>query len=128
MQDDNGNLIYDGDYSHASGEGTIARGTAQTVIGKYNIESPEDTGKVFVIGNGSSDQNRSNAFTVDFAGNTEISGDLVVNGDFTLKGDGNLITSDNFKGEAKLSEIFNLPKDNNKIGDKWIISENDVEL
>lgn len=55
-----------GDYSHAEGRRTIASGDYQTVIGKYNVE---DTSKAFIIGNGDSETNRSNAFTIDWDGN-----------------------------------------------------------
>jgi hypothetical protein len=49
--------------SHASGLGTRATVTAQTVIGKYN---KEDNKALFVVGvgTGDADANRANAFTV----------------------------------------------------------------
>ena len=47
--------------SHASGQGTIAVADSQTVIGKYNAIDNE---ALFVIGNGSSDKYRGNAFVV----------------------------------------------------------------
>lgn len=53
--------------SHAEGEGTIASAKCQHVQGAYNIEDTE--GKyAFIVGNGTSDTNRSNAFTVDKEG------------------------------------------------------------
>ena len=56
-----------GQYSHAEGEGTIASAKCQHVQGAYNIEDTE--GKyAFIVGNGTSDTNRSNAFTVDKEG------------------------------------------------------------
>lgn len=68
------NTIASGYISHAGGEHTIAQRLAQTVIGRYN--SPDTQGLnqnsygkyAFIIGNGESDSNRSNAFTVDWDG------------------------------------------------------------
>jgi len=51
-----------GDYSHASGIGTIVNADYATVIGAYNDPS---TSGLFTIGNGNGDNNRSNALTVD---------------------------------------------------------------
>ena len=54
-----------GVYSHAGGAGTIAKNDYQTVIGCYNANE----NSAFIIGNGSSDTERSNALTVDWDGN-----------------------------------------------------------
>jgi hypothetical protein len=69
--------------SHAEGLGTIAAANYQHVSGKYNITSsnPDD---LFIIGNGSANNNRSNVFTVDINGSlvkgkSIISGSLFVN-------------------------------------------------
>ena len=62
------------DYSYAGGVGTSARGWAQTIIGMYNVpEGAEDqivdnACPIFIIGNGTDNNNRSNAFTVDLNG------------------------------------------------------------
>lgn len=83
----NANAI--GAQSAALGLGTKARGSSQTAIGKYNAE---DTGNnyAFVIGNGSSGNDRSDALTVDWIGNVEcgtVNGvdmaDIVVDSDLT---------------------------------------------
>lgn len=75
-----------------NGEGATARGrclkinnkggTDQTVIGHYN--SPVED-KAFVIGNGTADDSRSNAFDVDWDGNVLASGDVT-------DGDGNVLS------------------------------------
>lgn len=57
--------------SHSGGDHTIARGVAQTAIGKYNIEDTNNK-YAFIIGNGTS-ETASNAFAVDWEGNAEIS-------------------------------------------------------
>lgn len=67
--------IANGNYSHAQNRATIAAKDAQTVIGKYNIEDTETIAaeqKAFIIGNGTSDNDRSNALTVDWRGNVDI--------------------------------------------------------
>lgn len=72
-----------GNYSHASGQGTSAGGVCQTVIGKYNVA---DTSSAFIIGNGTANDARSNAFKVDFTGNINTKGCLAINsttGDYT---------------------------------------------
>lgn len=184
-----------GDFSHAGGQGSIAKGSAQTVIGKYNDPNTED---LFIIGNGDSEDERSNILSVNkdsvqvhkdlnveqnintanlnvtdnintdnLKVNTVVSNsensdiniqskiiaekgiyvneeskfdnitvnekievkDLEVTGEFILSGEsaGDLITSDNFKGEKTLNEILNLPEENNKIGDRYIVSENNYK-
>lgn len=62
-----------GQISHAQGEKTIAQGYAQTAIGIFNKAQGTPTSKVmadyaFIIGNGSSDSARSNAFAVAWDG------------------------------------------------------------
>lgn len=59
-----------GDVSHAEGDGTIASTTAQHVSGKYNLEDTSGD-YAFIVGNGVSDSNRSNAITIDWNGNIE---------------------------------------------------------
>lgn len=69
-----------GHHSHASGVQTIAQRYCQFVLGKYNIaDTTGNTGNdpgtyLFIIGNGSDANNRSNAFTVDWDGNVEMAG------------------------------------------------------
>ena len=52
----------------ALGTGTKASSTCQTVMGRFNIEDDQDT-YAFILGNGSADNARSNAMTVDWNGN-----------------------------------------------------------
>ena len=79
-----------GRISQAFGNYTIASGRASMSVGQYNIEDTDDgtnyssfgTGAkkyIFTIGNGTADDARSNALTVDWNGNTEISGYLKTN-------------------------------------------------
>ena len=64
-----------GTYSHAEGSYTRASGDFSHVQGKFNIE---DTSNKYadIIGNGTSDTARSNAATVDWAGNAWFAGDV----------------------------------------------------
>ncbi|MBX7157162.1 MAG: hypothetical protein K1X66_02070 [Verrucomicrobiae bacterium] len=74
-----------GESAFSLGLGTIAQGMNQVVVGRYNVAqgSAEDwvaTDDLFVVGNGTSANQRSNAFTV------KKNGDAVVKGNATVKG------------------------------------------
>ena len=56
-----------GNYSHTEGSGTISTSDCQHVQGMYNVEDT-DNKYAFIIGNGTSDTTRSNAFSVDWDG------------------------------------------------------------
>ena len=56
-----------GHSSHAEGFYTIASGSYQHVQGKFNVED-SDSKYAFIVGNGTDDNNRSNAFSVDWNG------------------------------------------------------------
>lgn len=61
--------------SHAQNRDTIAAKANQTAIGKWNVEDTEATAskqKALIIGNGTADDARSNALTVDWNGNVDI--------------------------------------------------------
>ena len=64
-----------GSWSHAQNYRTIAAQNYQTVIGRFNIEdtAPDIVDqKALIIGNGVSENTRSNALTVDWDGNVTI--------------------------------------------------------
>ena len=67
-----------GRYSHSGGFGTWtdSASTAQTAIGRYN--STPTTAEAFIVGNGTSTADRSNAFTVDWNGNTTAAGAIIL--------------------------------------------------
>lgn len=74
-----------GNYASAFGLSTIAQGYSQTVIGRYNLAqgNPNSwvaTDDLFTIGNGTSDNQRSNAFIV------KKNGDAIVKGNATVEG------------------------------------------
>lgn len=64
--------------SHAGGINTIAQRMSQTVIGEYNIADTDGSNEgthgkyAFIVGNGTSDTARSNAFTVGWDGNVRL--------------------------------------------------------
>ncbi len=77
-----------GSYSHAEGYYTKANGGYQHVQGKYNIEDTESK-YADIVGNGSSESSRSNAYTLDWNGNGWYAGDVesAVGGKLSEKAD-----------------------------------------
>lgn len=67
--------VASGDASHAQNKATIAASNNQTALGKYNVADNADAYAV-IIGNGTADNARSNALTVDWTGNVEAAGDI----------------------------------------------------
>lgn len=112
-----------GKYSHARNEscfalheGSTAGGcytrtgcNYQTVVGKYNAEN---TGALFVVGGGSSDKERSNAFAVNENGNVFISSSLTIGS--------TSITS------AQLKELLSLPATVTDLNNQITTLENDL--
>ena len=76
--------------SHAEGNGTIAQGDCQHVEGKFNIKDNANK-YAHIVGNGSSTNSRSNAYTLDWHGNAWFAGNI--------KADGNMILSANQFGD-----------------------------
>lgn len=62
-----GGTTASGQYAHAEGGGTKASSDNQHVEGKYNVEDSNDK-FAHIIGNGTADNARSNAFAVDWQG------------------------------------------------------------
>lgn len=72
------NNVVEGANAYAFGRGLHIYDLDQVAIGHYN-DPAAFSGYLFVIGNGASDSNRSNAFTVD-AGGTVVASDYKVKG------------------------------------------------
>ena len=69
-----------GKNSVSIGKGLIAVGDNQTALGRYNVDETEfDMRNLFVLGNGTDANNRSNAMAVDVAGNLNMNRDVVAN-------------------------------------------------
>lgn len=81
--------------AHAEGNGTRATGEAQHVEGKWN--TPDGT-KAHILGNGTDDENRSNAHTIDWDGNAWYAGSVETQAIILVSPNGNrfkLTVSDN---------------------------------
>lgn len=65
--------------AHAEGYYTTASSENQHVSGKYNVDDSADT-YAEIIGNGTADNARSNARTLDWSGNEELQGELYLGG------------------------------------------------
>lgn len=61
-----------GDRSHSHGKGTQATANEEFVTGRYNDIVYRGSGGAFTVGNGTNDNNRSNAFVVRWDGNVEM--------------------------------------------------------
>ena len=68
-----GHTVASGRYSHAGGHMTVADGAYMTVIGEYNTRNSH---KAFVIGNGTSDTDRRDIFTVSWGGGVGIADNI----------------------------------------------------
>ena len=82
--------IASGECSHAGGNSTIASQSYETVIGKFNVDDTgSTTNKLFVVGNGTAANSRSDAFIVYNNGNATLNGDLFLNSNVIKIGKGN---------------------------------------
>lgn len=71
--------IASGEASHAEGQYTKASSNGQHVQGKYNIED-SNSKYAHIVGNGTADNARSNAHTIDWNGNGWFVGNVYVRG------------------------------------------------
>ena len=63
------------DYTHSEGYKTIANSAYQHVQGKFNIRDSENK-YAHIVGNGTTDDARSNAHTLDWNGNAWYAGSI----------------------------------------------------
>ena len=68
-----------GHYSHAEGLHTRAESSSQHVQGKYNVADEQEK-YAHIVGNGKGSNSRSNAHTVDWAGNAWFAGKIYSGG------------------------------------------------
>ena len=71
------NTTANGDYSHSQNFHTIASSDYQTTLGKYNVEDANGT-YALIVGNGTADNARSNALTLDWSGTLGLAAPLPV--------------------------------------------------
>ena len=99
-----------GDFSHAEGYYTTASSLSQHVQGEYNVldtESPDARGTyAHIVGNGSSDNKRSNAHTLDWSGNAWFAGDVYVGSTSgTNKDEGSVKLATEEYGDTQIASI-----------------------
>lgn len=75
---------YESSFVH--GEGLRDTLENQVVFGKFNSEKWDHPRPLFVIGNGESEESRSNAFEIETNGDAKIFGSLEVSGNLTVTG------------------------------------------
>ena len=71
------NTTASGNYSHAGGYSTVADKEYQTVVGKYNTKN--NTNSLFVVGNGTDDSSRHDAFVIKKDGTMFLNGSNIFN-------------------------------------------------
>ncbi len=113
-----------GSHSTAWGVHNEATSYAETVLGSYtttympnSASSFDSADRLFVIGNGTADNSRSDAMIVYKSGNTAINGELTINNAFTLPsadGTANQVLSTDGAGTLSWSDI-----------DKTLLADND---
>ena len=99
--------VVNGNYAHAEGFNTIASGKYQHVEGMYNIEDKKHS-YIHIAGNGTSNDNRSNAYTLDWNGNAWFASDITAGGDITANGNiitNGDITANNIKLPSLIKEL-----------------------
>ena len=82
--------------AHAEGEGTLAKGRGQTAMGKWNIG---DTSSLVIVGKGSSDTARSNAFKISNTGAGYFANDVYAN-------DSKKLATEEYT-DTKIAELIN---------------------
>ncbi len=108
-----------GSYSHSQGNGTVASGNSQHAAGKYNVLDNNNT-YAEVIGNGTANDARSNARTLDWNGNAwhagEVSATEIVTG-------GTNVTH-NLTDKAEQSDVADLQT---AVGDVDVSQDGDLQ-
>ena len=106
--------IASGYASHAEGVGTTANHNSQHAQGQFNIadnstaDSTDRGNYAYIVGNGTSDTERSNAHTLDWSGNAWFAGDVYVgstSGKNKDDGSKKLITADEVPAPATTTPL-----------------------
>lgn len=110
-----------GECSHAEGEYTTATHQSQHVFGEYNVLDTATTTQnergtyIEIVGNGESEDGRSNARTLDWDGNEVLSGNITAAGFKTpsgtstqvLRADGGVTTFGSAASHSSTSQVTN---------------------
>ena len=94
--------VADGYGSVSDGRGTVATRHYQQVHGQYNVID-EERKMLEIVGNGSDDENRSNARSLDKEGNAYYGGNLDVNKSLNVKG--NADVEGNLKVKGTINDM-----------------------
>jgi hypothetical protein len=117
-----------GKYSHAGGFYTIANTENQTAIGIYNATVADG---LFIVGNGTATNARSNAMYVTTAGDMHVAGDIYIANEKVLTGTNNAgFHNSIYRGKSlgtavtaeQWASIANCTFDDLYIGDYWTLS------
>ena len=115
-----------GDFSHAEGYNTGAYRKSQHVEGEYNIidtsggNQSQKGDYVHIVGNGTANNSRSNAYTLDWSGNAWFAGDVYI---------GSTSGTNKDAGSKKLTTLNNTFKFTDRTGEtlsKLLIDNNNV--
>lgn len=112
-----------GAMSHAGGENTIAARIAQTAIGRYNVRDTTSASDNYgtyalIIGNGTSDTNRSNALTVEWDGTVHHGTDYQTStiGDIFTAASGVTVVGAQYAQWGKMAQVYLQLQYNSNIG------------
>ncbi|MDR3402239.1 MAG: hypothetical protein P4L99_07045 [Chthoniobacter sp.] len=94
-------------YAISAGHGTIAQGESQAIFGEFNIAQGSDwydpNDNLFVLGNGTDANHRSNAFVVKKTGDTEIFGKVTADTDVAVTGQLTVTAGGRFNGPVRIA-------------------------
>lgn len=114
--------------SHAEGLNTIASGENQHAQGQFNIS---DTAKQYahIVGNGTADDARSNAHTLDWNGNSWYAGDLYTGGTSQTDTNAKKIATEEYvdnKVVTDYDKLTNRPTLNTNVTTSQPVSESEI--
>ena len=117
-----------GNYSFAGGYGNVSIRDYQYTVGRFNSYDSQDSDKLFVVGNGTSDDNRSNAFVVNVTG-VSNSSDIKLKEnikDLTPKGNLRLVEFD-WKSNGKHSYGF-IAQEVEQVYPEMVLTDGDYKM
>lgn len=122
------NTICYGSGSHAEGTYTEANSNSQHAQGKYNIVDYDDQ-YAHIVGNGTADDARSNAHTLDWDGNSWYAGSLYVGGTSQTDTNAKKIATEEYvdnKIVTDYDKLTNRPTLNTNVSTSQPVSESEL--